>query len=160
MHQFRTGDSGLAGGALRRAARTRVGCVTVAATAVLAVNLYAPDVLVPAVRAQDVPGIELCSRESTMDRRTGCLQSNVEFLQKVITKNALDSQGRLAAAGREMAALRDQFAAASRESAALKDKLAAMEARLAQLEKAMREAKPEPKPEPKSEPKPEPKPGK
>ena len=32
--------------------------------------------------AQDVPGIEICTVEKTMERRTSCLQSNVDFLQK------------------------------------------------------------------------------
>jgi septal ring factor EnvC (AmiA/AmiB activator) len=86
--------------------------------------------------AQDVPGIEICTRESRMDRRTGCLQSNVEFLQQVLTKNALDAQQKLSAAGREIAALKEQLTAASRDAAALKEALAAMEARIAQLEKA------------------------
>jgi septal ring factor EnvC (AmiA/AmiB activator) len=89
-----------------------------------------------AVPAQDVPGIEICTRESRMDRRTGCLQSNVEFLQQVMTKNALDAQQKLSAAGREIAALKDQLAAATRETAALRGTLAAMEARIAQIEKA------------------------
>ncbi|HUN96697.1 MAG TPA: hypothetical protein VMU69_10720, partial [Bradyrhizobium sp.] len=31
--------------------------------------------------AQDVPGIEICTVEKTMERRTSCLQSNVNFLQ-------------------------------------------------------------------------------
>ena len=38
------------------------------------------------VHAQDVPGIEICTVEKTMERRTSCLQSNVDFLQKTITK--------------------------------------------------------------------------
>jgi septal ring factor EnvC (AmiA/AmiB activator) len=89
-----------------------------------------------AAKAQDVPGIEICTRESQMDRRTGCLQSNVEFLQKVMTKNALEGQQKLSAAGREIAALKEQLAAAGRDAAALRQALAAMEARIAQLEKA------------------------
>ena len=36
------------------------------------------------VHAQDVPGIEICTVEKTMERRTSCLQSNVDFLQKTI----------------------------------------------------------------------------
>ena len=44
-----------------------------------------------AARGQDVPGIEICTRESRLDRRTSCLQSNVEFLQQVISRNALDT---------------------------------------------------------------------
>lgn len=100
-------------------------------------------VLAAAALAQDVPGIELCTRESQMDRRTGCLQSNVQFLQQVISRNALDTQQKLAAAGREIAALKDQLAAASREAAALKGALAAMEARIAAIEKAAPQAKPD-----------------
>ena len=38
------------------------------------------------VHAQDVPGIEICTVEKTMERRTSCLQSNVDFLQKTINK--------------------------------------------------------------------------
>ena len=36
--------------------------------------------------AQDVPGIEICTVEKTMERRTCCLQSNVDFLVKTINK--------------------------------------------------------------------------
>ena len=35
-------------------------------------------------RAQDVPGIEICTVDKTMERRTSCLQSNVIFLQKTV----------------------------------------------------------------------------
>jgi hypothetical protein len=57
-------------------------------------------------RAQDVPGIEICTAEKTMERRTGCLQSNVEFLQKTIAKLALDHQQKLDAANRQIDALK------------------------------------------------------
>jgi TolA-binding protein len=45
--------------------------------------------------AQDVPGIEICTVEKTMERRTSCLQSNVDFLQKTITKLGIDHQQKL-----------------------------------------------------------------
>jgi len=102
----------------------------------LALGLVAAATAVPfAAAAQDMPGIELCSRESRMDRRTGCLQSNVEYLQQVIAKNALDTQQKLAAANREIAAQKEQVAAANRDIAALKDALAAVQARLDQVQK-------------------------
>jgi septal ring factor EnvC (AmiA/AmiB activator) len=94
-------------------------------------------------QAQDVPGIEICTRESRLDRRTGCLQSNVEFLQQVVTKNALDTQQKLSAASRDIAALKEQLAAASRDVAALKDALAAAEARIEQLQKGSSPAGPQ-----------------
>jgi len=86
--------------------------------------------------AQDVPGIEICTRESRIDRRTSCLQSNVEFLQQVVAKNALEAREKLGAANRDIAALKDALAASGREVAALKAALAAMEARLDQLARA------------------------
>src|SRR6267142_2585060 len=89
--------------------------------------------IVAAALAQDVPGIEICTRESRLDRRTSCLQSNVEFLQQVVTRNALDAQQKLAAANREIAALKEQSTAAAREVAALKDALAAMEAKIGEF---------------------------
>jgi septal ring factor EnvC (AmiA/AmiB activator) len=62
-------------------------------------------VVVPA-RAQDVPGIEICTVEKTMERRTSCLQSNVEFLQKTITKLSADHQQKLDAANRQIEGLK------------------------------------------------------
>jgi esterase/lipase len=61
-------------------------------------------------RAQDVPGIEICTVEKTMERRTSCLQSNVEFLQKTIAKLALDHQQRLDSANRQIEALKANVA--------------------------------------------------
>jgi septal ring factor EnvC (AmiA/AmiB activator) len=104
-------------------------------------------VLLTTALAQDVPGIEICTRDSRMDRRTSCLQSNVEFLQQVVTKNALDAQQRLSTAGRDIAALKEQLAAAGREAATLREALAAMESRIAQLEKAAPQPKQDAKPQ-------------
>ncbi len=56
--------------------------------------------------AQDVPGIEICTAEKTMERRTSCLQSNVEFLQKTIVKLGLDHQQKLDAANRQIDGLK------------------------------------------------------
>jgi len=58
------------------------------------------------LHAQDIPGIEICTVEKTMERRTSCLQSNVEFLQKTITKVAGDYQQRLDAANRQIEILK------------------------------------------------------
>lgn len=61
-------------------------------------------------RAQDVPGIEICTVEKTMERRTSCLQSNVDFLQKTITKLGADHQQKLDAANRQIDALKSTVA--------------------------------------------------
>jgi hypothetical protein len=58
------------------------------------------------VGAQDVPGIEICTVEKTMERRTSCLQSNVDFLQKTMTKLASDHQQKLDAAKAQIEALK------------------------------------------------------
>jgi len=56
--------------------------------------------------AQDVPGIEICTAEKTMERRTSCLQSNIDFLQKTIAKSALDQQQKLDTAKTQIDALK------------------------------------------------------
>jgi len=62
------------------------------------------------LRAQDIPGIEICTVEKTMERRTSCLQSNVEFLQKTMTRLASEHQQKLDAANRQIEALKATIA--------------------------------------------------
>jgi hypothetical protein len=81
------------------------------------------------VQAQDVRGLEVCTAEKQMDRRTGCLQANTEFLQSLIERNARDARLKLDAAAKELAAARNEISA-------LKAALAAATARLEKLEKA------------------------
>jgi prefoldin subunit 5 len=71
-------------------------------SAVLAMTLM----LVGQAIAQDVPGIEICTAEKTMERRTSCLQSNVNFLMRTITKLTQDNQHKLDAANRQIDALK------------------------------------------------------
>ena len=61
---------------------------------------------ISAGHAQDVPGIEICTVEKTMERRTSCLQSNVDFLHKTIAKLAADHAQKLDAANRQIEALK------------------------------------------------------
>src|SRR5215469_6687308 len=56
--------------------------------------------------AQDVPGIEICTVEKTMERRTSCLQSNIDFLHKTITRLSADHQQKLDAANRQIESLK------------------------------------------------------
>jgi hypothetical protein len=87
-------------------------------------------------QAQDVRGLEVCTAEKQMERRTGCLQSNVEFLQGVIERNARDARQKLDAAGKDLAAARTEINT-------LKAALAATQTRLDKLEKAaVNQAKP------------------
>jgi septal ring factor EnvC (AmiA/AmiB activator) len=91
--------------------------------ALLAHSIPLPTMMAAAF-AQDIPGIEICTRERQIDRRVGCLQSNIEFLQQLITRQALDAQQKLGAANRDIAALKDSLAGASREIGPLKESLA------------------------------------
>ena len=60
--------------------------------------------------AQDVPGIEICTVEKTMERRTSCLQSNIDFLQKTIMKLAAGQQQKLDAAKAQIEGLKSTVA--------------------------------------------------
>ena|ERR1700716_1582644 len=87
-------------------------------------------------RAQDVPGIELCTQETRMDRRTGCLQSNVDYLQKLIAKTAADAQQKLNAAASEISALKAAVATLQARVAALQAAVAAQQASVDKLQAA------------------------
>src|SRR5919109_5576539 len=81
---------------------------------IAAATLVAFAMLLPTsrqVRAQDIPGIEICTVEKTMERRTSCLQSNIDFLQKTITKLTTDHQQKLDAANRQIDALKNTVVA-------------------------------------------------
>jgi TolA-binding protein len=80
--------------------------------------------------AQDIPGVEICTQERDLNRRTSCLQSNIEFLQKQMTKQAADAQQKLSAATTEISSLKgtvemlrariDQLQAAAKPAAPAK----------------------------------------
>jgi hypothetical protein len=61
--------------------------------------------------AQDVRGLEICTAEKQMDRRTGCLQANAEFLQQALNKLARETDEKIAAADRNLAAARAEIVA-------------------------------------------------
>ena len=80
--------------------------------ALMLLSLLLPGLLLAgAARAQDVPGIEICTVEKDMVRRTSCLQSNVDFLKKTMTQAASDSQRKIDAANRQIEALKASVAA-------------------------------------------------
>jgi uncharacterized protein HemX len=88
--------------------------------------------------AQDVPGIEICTVEKTMERRTSCLQSNVDFLQKTITKLAADYQQKLDAANRQIEGLKSTLAGLQK----LVDELQAGQRKAAEDQKKKTDAAP------------------
>jgi septal ring factor EnvC (AmiA/AmiB activator) len=93
------------------------------------------------VVAQDVRGLENCMAEKQVERRTGCLQANVEFLQSEIRKAATEQRHKLAAAEKEIASVRGEAATAHKEVAALKETLGKLQVKLDALEKAKKDGK-------------------
>ncbi|HEY7247990.1 MAG TPA: hypothetical protein VH678_29350 [Xanthobacteraceae bacterium] len=77
-------------------------------------------------RAQDIAGIEDCTKTSGLDKRTSCLQSNVNLLQRLLTKNALE-------AGQQLSALRNEIIA-------LKSAVAGLQLSVQQLQAAQKPA--------------------
>ncbi len=81
--------------------------------------------------AQDIRGLEVCTAEKQMERRTGCLQANAEFLQQALAKLKRDTEAKLAAASRDLAAARAEIAALTSALAKLDGELAKMRTKAA-----------------------------
>jgi len=79
--------------------------------------------------AQDIRGLEACSAEKQMERRTGCLQANIEFLQKALTRLSRETQDKIAAANRDLAAARAEIAELKSTLTRLSGELAQMKAK-------------------------------
>src|SRR5215470_10861532 len=92
----------------------------------------------PAI-AQDIRGIEACMSEKQMERRTGCLQANIEFLQQSLTRLAREAQDKITAVGRDLVAARAEIAE-------LKLAMARMNGELAQLKAKAEPANKKPEP--------------
>jgi septal ring factor EnvC (AmiA/AmiB activator) len=90
--------------------------------------------LVAPAAAQDIRGLEVCTAEKAMERRTGCLQSNVEFLQQALAKQARETQVKIDAANKDAAAQKAEIAA-------LKTALGKLEHEVAELKKPKPEKK-------------------
>jgi hypothetical protein len=99
-------------------------------------GFIAAALLLPAVAlAQDVRGLEVCSAEKDMARRTGCLQANVEYLQQELVKLTRRATEERAAAVKENAALKADVAAMKSDLAAVKDALTKVNGEVAELKK-------------------------
>jgi chromosome segregation ATPase len=98
---------------------------TAAALPVRLTPLLLAALMAPA-SAQDIRGLEKCTAEKQIERRTGCLQANSEYLQQELIKLRRETGSKLAAADRDLAAARSEIAA-------LKAALARLDHELAQL---------------------------
>ena len=80
--------------------------------------------------SQDIPGLEVCTAEKQMDRRTGCLQSNDEFLQKTVSKLARETQAKVADSSRAIAAAHAEIVTLKSTVEKLASELAQMKERV------------------------------
>jgi hypothetical protein len=83
---------------------------------------------------QDIRGIEACTAEKTMERRTSCLQSNVDFLQQALAKQRRETRARLDTMSR-------QASAQENDIVALRAALAKLQQELTDLKKAKTDRK-------------------
>ena len=79
--------------------------------------------------AQDIRGLEICTAEKQMERRTGCLQANIEFLQQSLTKLARETQDKTATADRNLATAQEEIAELRSTVATLNAELTQMKAK-------------------------------
>jgi hypothetical protein len=94
-------------------------------------QLLRPAVLVLATSlspaaAQDIRGMEVCTAEKQMDRRTACLQANVEFLQQALIKLARETQEKIVGVDHDLSAARAEVAALKSTMEKLNSELAQM----------------------------------
>ena len=71
----------------------------------------------------------VCTAEKQMERRTGCLQSNDEFLQQTLSKLARETHAKITASGRALATAQAEIAALKSAIEKLNGELGQMKAK-------------------------------
>src|SRR5438105_13148684 len=84
------------------------------------------------VIAQDLPGIENCMAEKQIERRTGCLQSNINYLKTAVATEV----------GKVRAEARTKLDDAARQVDALKLAIAGLQDQVKKLQAEGAEARP------------------
>lgn len=80
-------------------------------------------------QAQDVRGMQICTVEKQMERRTSCLQANVEFLQQALFKLNRESQAKFDSEDRALATARTEIAVMQSVIKKLEGELAKLQAK-------------------------------
>jgi hypothetical protein len=75
----------------------------------IAVSGFAMAMCLGFAHAQDIAGIEDCTKAAGLDKRTGCLQSNINFLQRSFSPRTPEA-GQLSAARNEIISLKSAVA--------------------------------------------------
>jgi phage shock protein A len=87
-------------------------------------------------QAQDIAGMEDCTKTSGLDKRTGCFQSNIEYLNRLIAKNAANMQQKLSTANAEIGELKRAVANLQANVAGLQTNVANLKTNIEQLQQA------------------------
>jgi hypothetical protein len=82
-----------------------------------------------AVTGQDIRGMEVCTTEKQMERRTACLQANVEFLHQALIKLDRETGDQIATANRNLSDARGEIAALKLTIEKLNREIAQMKAK-------------------------------
>ena len=75
--------------------------------------------------------MEVCTAEKQMERRTSCLQANVEFLQQALMKLDRETRDRIATATRDLSDARGEIATLKSTIEKLNRELGQMKAKTA-----------------------------
>jgi len=86
--------------------------------------------LLSSATAQDIRGIEVCTAEKQMERRTGCLQANIDFLQQALSKLSRETQDKIGVAARDLATARAEIVTLKSAIEKLNKELAQMKAQM------------------------------
>lgn len=73
--------------------------------------------------------MQICTVEKQMERRTSCLQANVEFLQQALLKLSRETQAKIDSEQRALAAARSEIEALKSAVKKLQDELAKLQAK-------------------------------
>ena len=73
--------------------------------------------------------MQICTVEKQMERRTSCLQANVEFLQQAMLKLSRDTQAQIDSEGRALAAARAEIETLQSTVKKLQGELAKLQAK-------------------------------
>ena len=73
--------------------------------------------------------MQICTVEQRMERRTSCLQANVEFLQEALLKLRRDTQAKLDGEDRALAAARAEISTLQSAVKKLEGELAKLQAK-------------------------------
>src|SRR5216684_1002689 len=86
--------------------------------------------------AQDIADMKDCTKTSGLDKRTGCFQSNIEYLNRLFAKHAADMQQKLSAANAEIGELKRAVASLQANVAGLQTNVANLKTNIEQLQQA------------------------